>query len=151
MVERRTAPNRRRAHRGGRREDDHAGRRVILVVDDHADSRELVAAVLQDDGIAVAEAATGAEGLLRAWSKPHPHLVLIDLSLPDCHGTDVVRKLKEDARTRDIPVVALSASVMAADKERAAEAGCAEFIEKPVIPDTLIDVIRRVLGAAGAF
>jgi hypothetical protein len=57
-----------------------------------------------------------------------------------------VRKLKEDVRTRDIPVVALSASVMAADKERAAEAGCAEFIEKPVIPDTLIDVIRRVLA-----
>jgi two-component system cell cycle response regulator DivK len=151
LVERRTPPDRRKAHRGGRREDDHAGRLVILVVDDHADSRELVAAVLLDDGIVVAEAATGGEALSRAWSRPYPHLVLIDLSLPDCHGTDVVRKLKEDARTRDIPVVALSASVMAADKERAAEAGCAEFIEKPVIPDTLIDVIQRVLGAAGAF
>ena len=151
MVERRTSPDRRQVHRGGRREDDHAGRPVILVVDDHADSRELVAAVLLGDGIAVAEAATGSEALLRAWSKPHPHLVLIDLSLPDCHGTDVVRMLKQDARTRDIPVVALSASVMAADKERAAAAGCAEFIEKPVIPDTLIDVIRRVLGAAGTF
>jgi CheY-like chemotaxis protein len=151
LVERRTGLNRRRANRGGRREDDHAGRRVILVVDDHADSRELVAAVLLDDGIAVAEAATGAEALQRAWSKPHPHLVLIDLSLPDCHGTDVVRTLKHDARTRDIPVVALSASVMAADKERAAEAGCAEFVEKPVIPDALVDVIRRVLGAAGTF
>ena len=149
MVERRTSPDRRKADRGGRREDDHAGRLVILVVDDHADSREFVAAVLQDDGVAVAEAATGGEALLRAWSKPHPDLVLLDLSLPDCHGTDVVRTLKQDARTRDIPVVALSASVMAADKERAAEAGCAEFIEKPVIPDTLIDVIRRVLGAAG--
>jgi two-component system, cell cycle response regulator DivK len=133
------------------REDDHAGRPVILVVDDHADSRELVAAVLLDVGIAVAEAATGGEALLRAWSKPYPHLILIDLSLPDCHGTDVVRTLKQDARTRDVPVVALSASVMAADKERAAEAGCAEFIEKPVIPDALIDVIRRVLGGAGTF
>ena len=146
-MERRTSPDRRRARRGGRREDDHSGRLVILVVDDHADSREFVAAVLLDDGIAVAEAATGGEALLRAWSKPHPHLVLIDLSLPDCHGTDVVRSLKQDARTKDIPVVALSASVMAADKERAAEAGCAEFIEKPVIPDTVIAVVRRVLAA----
>ena len=148
-MERRTSPDRRTAHRGGRREQDHAGRPVVLVVDDHADSRELVAAVLLDVGIAVSEAATGGDALLRAWSQPYPHLVLIDLSLPDCHGTDVVRTLKQDARTRDIPVVALSASVMATDKQRAAEAGCAEFIEKPVIPDTLIDVIRRVLGAAG--
>ena len=149
MVERRTSPDRRKVPRGGRREDDHAGRPVILVVDDHADSRELVAAVLMDIGVAVAEAATGGDALLRAWSKPHPHLVLIDLSLPDCHGTDVVRTLKQDPRTRNMPVVALSASVMTADKERAAEAGCAEFIEKPVIPDTLIAVMRRVLGAAG--
>ena len=151
MVERRTFPDRRTAHRGGRREDDHSGRPVILIVDDHADSRELVATVLVDIGVVVAEAGTGGDALLRAWSKPYPHLVLIDLSLPDCHGTDVVRTLKQDPRTRDIPVVALSASVMAADKERAAQAGCAEFIEKPVTPDTVIAVVRRVLGAAGIF
>ena len=149
-MERRTSADRRRAQRGGRREDDHAGRPVILVVDDHDDSRELVATVLLDLGVAVAEAATGAEALRRAWSKPYPHLVLIDLALPDCHGTDVARTLKRNQRSREIPVIALSASVMAADKERAAEAGCAEFIEKPVTPDTLIALIRRVLGAAGA-
>ena len=149
-MERRTSADRRRAQRGGRREDDHAGRPVILVVDDHDDSRELVATVLLDLGVAVAEAATGAEALLRAWSKPYPHLVLIDLALPDCHGTDVARTLKRDQRSSEIPVIALSASVMAADKERAAEAGCTEFIEKPVSPDTLIALIRRVLGAAGA-
>ena len=148
MVERRISFDRRRTPRGGRREDDHAGRPVILIVDDHADSRELVAAVLLDIGVAVAEAATGGDALLRAWSKPYPHLVLIDLSLPDCHGTDVVRALRQDPRTRDVPVVALSASVMAADKEGAAEAGCVEFIEKPVTPDTMLAVVRRVLGGA---
>ena len=99
--------------------------------------------MLTDIGVAIVEAATGAEALQRAWSKPYPHLVLIDLSLPDCHGTDVVRALKQDLRTSDVPVVALSASVMAADKERAAQAGCAEFIEKPVTPDTMIAVVRR--------
>jgi CheY-like chemotaxis protein len=148
LVERRSSPDRRRTRRGGRRDHDHDGRPVILIVDDHADSRELVAAVLQDIGVSIAEAATGGDALMRAWSKPHPHLVLIDLSLPDCHGTDVVRTLKQDPRTSDVPIVALSASVMATDKERAAEAGCVEFIEKPVIPDTLIAVVRRVLGAA---
>ena len=150
MVERRTSADRRKAQRGGRREDDHAGRPVILVVDDHADSRELVATVLLDLGVAVAEAATGAEALLRTWSKPYPHLVLIDLALPDCHGTDVARTLKQDRRSREIPVIALSASVMAADKERAAQAGCADFIEKPVTLDLMVAVVRRALGAANA-
>jgi len=121
----------------------------VLIVDDHDDSREFVATALRDIGLAIAEAATGREALLRAAATPLPQLVLIDLSLPDCHGTDVVRTLKQDARTAGIPVVALSASVMAADKERAAQAGCADFIEKPVTPDRMIDVVRRALGAAG--
>ena len=119
-------------------------------MDDHADSRELVAAVLQELGIAIIEAGSGREALTRALALPTPHLVLIDLALPDCHGTDVVRTLKQDRRTSHVPVVALSASVMAADKARAAEAGCVEFIEKPVTPEHVVAVVRRVLDAAGA-
>ena len=148
-MDRRTHPDRRQIPRGGRRDGDYAGRPVVLVVDDHADSRELVATVLQELDIAIVEAATGRDALRRVAS-PLPHLVLIDLSLPDCHGTDVVRMLKDQERTRHIPVIALSASVMAADKERAAAAGCAEFIEKPVTPDHVVAVVRRVLNAAGA-
>ena len=121
---------------------------MVLVVDDHNDSRELIAAVLQDAGVAIAEAATGRDGLARACSLPTPRLVLIDLSLPDVHGTEVVRRLKEDVLTAHIPVVALSASVMAADKERAAQAGCAAFIEKPFIPDDVVAMVRRVLDGA---
>ena len=122
----------------------------MLIVDDHADSREFAATVLSDMGLGIAEAATGRDALERAWSAPTPHLVLIDLSLPDCHGTDVVRTLKQDPRTAGTPIVALSASVMAADKERAAQAGCADFIEKPVTPDRMVAVVRRALGVVGA-
>jgi CheY-like chemotaxis protein len=136
--------------RGGRRGADYSGRPVVLIVDDHDDSREFVATVLWDIGLAIAEAATGRDALERAWSTPAPQLVLIDLSLPDCHGTDVVRTLKQDPRTAGIPIVALSASVMAADKERAAQAGCADFIEKPVTLDLMVAVVRRALGAADA-
>jgi two-component system, cell cycle response regulator DivK len=149
-VDRRTSPERRQTPRGGRRDGDHAGRAVVLVVDDHADSRELVAAVLQELGTAIVEAANGREALTRAIDLPTPDLVLIDLSLPDCHGTDVVRKLKGDERTAHIPVVALSALVMAADKARAAASGCVEFIEKPVRPDHVVSVVRRLLDRADA-
>ena len=104
--------------------------------------------MLQDAGVAIAEAATGRDALARAGTLPTPQLVLIDLSLPDVHGTEVVRRLKEDVLTAHIPVVALSASVMAADKERAAKAGCAAFIEKPVIPDHVVAMVRRLLDGA---
>ena len=109
-----------------------------------------MAAVLQEIGVAMAEAATGGEALRRAAAFPVPHLILIDLSLPDRHGTEVVRILKQDDSTSSIPIVALSASVMAADKEAAAAAGCVAFIEKPVLPDDVVRVVRRVLSGAAA-
>jgi len=133
--------------RGGRRTEDYSGRPVVLVVDDHVDSRDLMAAVLQEVGVVMAEAGTGAEGLMRARSDPRPALILIDLSLPDCHGTEVVRQLKADEATRDVPIVALSASVMTADKEAAASAGCAAFVEKPVLPDDVVKLVRRLLAS----
>ena len=128
---------------------DHRGRPLVLIVDDHVDSRELLAAVLLDVGVAIAEAGTGSEAVVRATGDPRPSLILIDLALPDCHGTEVVRTLKERADTREIPIVALSASVMAADKEAAALAGCRAFIEKPLLPDTVIDMVKRLLARTG--
>jgi two-component system, cell cycle response regulator DivK len=79
--------------------------------------------------------------------EPRPSLIMIDLSLPDCHGTEVVKALKADPMVRHIPVVALSASVMASDKEAAAEAGCAAFIEKPVLPDDVVAMVKRLLAS----
>ena len=119
---------------------------MVLIVDDHVDSRDLMAVVLQELGVTIAEAGTGADALRRASQHPVPALVMVDLSLPDCHGTEVARALKAAGSTRDIPVVALSASVTASDKEAAAAAGCAAFIEKPLLPDEVIEMVRRLLN-----
>ena len=107
-----------------------------------------MAAVLDELGVVIAEAATGRDALRRAAAVPLPQLILIDLSLPDCHGTEVVQLLKQDDRTCNIPIVALSASVMPADKEAAADAGCLAFIDKPVLPDQVVRMVRRVLSGA---
>jgi CheY-like chemotaxis protein len=120
---------------------------VVLIVDDHVDSRDLMAAVLQELGVAMAEAGTGAAALKRVAEEPRPALIMIDLSLPDVHGTEIMRQLKADARTRDIPIVALSASVMSTDKAAAASAGCIAFIEKPVLPDAVVSIVRKLLAA----
>ena len=95
-----------------------------------------------------AEAGTGEEARVRVAAEPLPSLVLVDLALPDCHGTDIVRAIKQSPLTRHIPVVALSASVMPSDKEAAANAGCIAFVEKPLMPDDVIDLVRRILSGA---
>ena len=146
MAERRFSPERRLVPRGGRRGNDHEGRPVVLVVDDHVDSRDLMAAVLREVGVAIAEAGTGAGALERAAMDPRPSLIMIDMSLPDRHGTEVVKELKAEAAIRHIPIVALSASVMSSDKEAAAQAGCAAFIEKPVLPDQVVAMVKRLLA-----
>ena len=117
-----------------------------MVVDDHVDSRDLMAAVLQEVGVAIAEAGTGSAALERVAMEPRPSLIMIDLSLPDRHGTEVVKALKADAAVRHIPIVALSASVMTSDKDAAAQAGCAAFLEKPVLPDEVVALVRRLLA-----
>jgi two-component system, cell cycle response regulator DivK len=141
--------DRRAIPRGGRRPPDYTGRPVVLIVDDHVDSRELLATVLQDVGVTVAEAGTAAEALVRVAQHPIPSLVLIDLALPDRHGTQVVAAIKQNPDTREIPIVALSASVMPADKAGAADAGCIAFIEKPLLPDDVTSRVRRLLTRAG--
>ncbi len=121
---------------------------MVLIVDDHVDSREVLAAMLHEAGVTTAEAGTGRDALRRLRVRPLPGLVIIDMSLPDCHGTAVVRAIKLDPDTRDIPVVALSASVMPADKAAAAGAGCAAFLDKPVLPEDVISLVRRLLDGA---
>ena len=76
MAERRFSPERRLVPRGGRRGNDHEGRPVVLVVDDHVDSRDLMAAVLREVGVAIAEAGTGAGALERAAMDPRPSLIM---------------------------------------------------------------------------
>ena len=148
-MERRSPPPERRATpRGGRRAADHEGRPVALIVDDHGDSRELLAAILQDAGVTTTEAGNGRDALARMAEHPTPSVILIDLSLPDLHGTEVVRLLKADPRTAGIPIVGLSASVMAADKQGALDAGCVTFLEKPLMPDDVVALVRRLLRGA---
>jgi putative two-component system response regulator len=147
MVEerRKGASDRRTTWRGGRRAVDQLRGPVVLIVDDHVDSRELVAAVLASDGIATAEAGTGVEALERMHALPMPRLVILDLRLPDCHGTDLIRSLYADVLTADVPVLVVSALVTAADRQAATDAGAVGFLAKPILPDLMLDAVRRAL------
>jgi two-component system, cell cycle response regulator DivK len=75
-----------------------------------------------------------------------PDIILMDLELPGMDGWEAARRIKSDPQTRDIPIIALSAHVLAGARERALAAGCDEFDAKPVDFDRLLATIRRLLA-----
>ena len=119
-------------------------RQLVLVVEDYQDAREMYAAYLQFSGFEVAEAANGVEAVEKAVELL-PDIVLMDLALPRMDGWEATRRLKADARTRHIPVVALTGHALAGHAEGAREAGCDSFVTKPCLPDALVAEIRRLL------
>jgi CheY-like chemotaxis protein len=121
----------------------------VLVVDDYDDAREMYAEYLEFLGYQVETARDGQEAIQRAHQS-HPDVILMDLSLPVVSGWEATRLLKQDARTRHIPVMALTGHVLATHSEKAKEVGCDEFVSKPALPDTVADKIRALLQKTGS-
>jgi two-component system cell cycle response regulator DivK len=123
--------------RAGSRPADRG--KCVLIVDDHPLNRKLFKAYLQAGGYDVLEAVDGSTDLDQA-REHQPHLIVLDLQLPDISGFNVARALKADERTRRIPVIAVTAS-MPNHPAMARQAGCDGFLTKPV---TMIDFLTAV-------
>ena len=114
----------------------------VLIVEDEPDNQEIVRAVVEDMvGCRAVLASDGLEALERA-SEEHPNLVLLDLMLPRLDGYEVARRLKGDALTRDVPIIAITALARPKDRIRATEAGCDDYVDKPFDLDLLERKIR---------
>jgi DNA-binding response OmpR family regulator len=116
----------------------------VLVIEDLRDQAELWSDVCAEAGLNAMTASTGVQGYRRALDSP-PALILLDLMLPDIDGWEVCRRLKNDARTKDIPIVILTARDEPHGARRAKETGCAAYLKKPCPPVELIAVIKKVL------
>ena len=117
---------------------------LVLIVDDNEKNLKLARDVLRHAGFRTVEARTGGDGVSLAVDQL-PDLVLMDIRLPDMNGTEAVRLLKADARTAQIPVVALTAAAMAGDRERFLEDGFDDYLEKPINVREFGDQIRSRL------
>jgi CheY-like chemotaxis protein len=115
------------------------------VVEDQDELRSLYAEQLTMSGFDVIEAANGEDAITHTSTRT-PDVVLMDLSLPILDGWEATRRLKADARTAHIPVVALTAHDGSGELQRATRAGCDWFVPKPCPPDALIAEVRRVLA-----
>ena len=118
--------------------------RRVLVVDDERSIRMLCRVNLSASGIDVLEADNGTTALELA-KRERPDLVLLDVMMPDVDGWTVARKLADDERTREIPVVFLTARAEAADKRMGQQLGGVGYIVKPFDPVTIGDFVERVL------
>jgi two-component system, cell cycle response regulator DivK len=117
---------------------------LVLVVDDYDDAREMYAESLTVSGFRVAQAADGLRAVELAQELT-PDVILMDLSLPGLDGWEATRRIKADARTSHIPVVALSGHAMSNALERARQAGCDGFVVKPALPDEVIAEVRQAM------
>ena len=104
---------------------------LILIVEDNAKNMKLARDVLQYRGFRTLEAVTAADGVALAVEHS-PDLVLMDIQLPDADGVSALQQLRSDPSTRTIPVVAFTASVMEADRERLSAAGFDGYLAKPI-------------------
>jgi CheY-like chemotaxis protein len=116
----------------------------ILIVDDKATSRELLRTILERQGFTVTEAADGEEALQQARAEI-PDLILLDLQMPVRNGYEVLSELRQDPRFASLPIIALTASAMQGDRERALAAGFTAYLTKPVTLAHLREEIQRLL------
>ncbi len=119
--------------------------KTILLVEDHQDSRELLVDALEFADYTVLQAGDGEEGERIALEQT-PDLILLDISLPKKSGWDLIDTLRSHDATKEVPIIALTAHARAQDENKAIEAGCNQYLPKPVKPKQVLQAIQGLLN-----
>ena|SRR5499427_3020696 len=121
--------------------------KLFLVVEDFEDSRFMMRRLLEMSGYDVLEASDG-EQAVRMAVEARPVLILMDLSLPKLDGLSATRKIRQKKGLKRIPIVAVSAHDSPESRNEALEAGCDEYVTKPIDFDNLHSILQRFVGQA---
>jgi len=121
------------------------GKPTVLVVEDNDLNMKLFHDLLEAHGYDIMQTRDGMEALKMARDH-HPDLVLMDIQLPEVSGLEVTKWIKEDDRTSDIPVVAVTAFAMKGDEEKIREGGCEAYIAKPISVPEFVTTVQRFLS-----
>ena len=118
---------------------------LILIVEDNEKNRKLARDVLAHKGYRVVEAETGEDGI-RLAGELRPDLVLMDIQLPGMNGIEALRQLRSDPGTRDIPVMAVTASAMTHDRQKIMAAGFDGYQSKPISVRPFVEAVEQLLA-----
>jgi two-component system, cell cycle response regulator DivK len=119
-------------------------RKRLLIVEDSELNRELLVQIFE--GAYDLEVAVDGEAAVQATTAFRPDLILMDIALPGMSGLDAVRAIRANELVAGTPIVAVSSYVMPGDRERALEAGCDEYVAKPIDDEALVALVGRLLG-----
>lgn len=117
---------------------------LVLIVENIEDNLILIKSLLEMADYRVVEARNGREAIAQAQAH-HPHLILLDMSLPEIDGWTVARTLRQIPDFRSTLIVALTAHTMQGDREKTLDAGCDEFITKPIDMPNFLPAITKIL------
>jgi two-component system cell cycle response regulator DivK len=120
----------------------------VLIIEDNENNLYMMRFIVTKLGHAVLEARDGATGVDLA-KRVHPDLILMDIQLPVMDGYAATRRIRHDAALKDVPIIAVTSYAMAGDREKAIEAGCTDYIEKPINPEAFIKVLERFISSGG--
>ncbi|MFX1567960.1 MAG: response regulator [Promethearchaeota archaeon] len=118
--------------------------KTILIIEDNESNMYLISFILEKHGYGVLQAYNGKDGLKIALEN-RPDLIVMDWQLPDIDGLELTKGLKNNKALKDCPIVFCTSSVMRGDREKALEAGAVSYIEKPIIPESFIKEIEKIL------
>jgi len=116
--------------------------RTILYIEDNEYNRKIVRQLLSHTPYRLVEAVDGESGVTLA-QETLPQLILMDVQLPKMSGHEATRMLRQDPRTRDIPIIVITSFALSGDRELAAAAGATDYLAKPYSPRELIALIRK--------
>ena len=116
----------------------------VAVVDDNSDNRLIIRTILEDQ-YQIEEFATGTDAI-EAFRRNRPDVVILDISLPEMDGTEILRLIRSDTRLQDLPVIALTAHAMVGDREKYLAAGFDDYVAKPILDmNVLFTTIERLI------
>ncbi len=118
----------------------------VLVIEDNEQNIYMITYLLEHAGLQVIQARNGRLGLELARSEL-PDLIILDIQLPELDGYEVARRLRKESSLSEVPIVAVTSFAMSGDRERILAAGCTDYLEKPIDPDTFVSSVTRHLGA----
>lgn len=117
--------------------------KTVLYVEDNEFNRKIVRQLLSVTTYRLLEATDGVEGVATAFDA-RPDLVLMDIQLPKLSGIDATRRIRQDPRTANIPIIVVTSFALSGDDQKAIEAGASAYLAKPYSPRELLELIRKL-------
>lgn len=117
-------------------------KKKILLIEDNEQNIYLMKFLLKKNDFHIEVANTGSDGINKALLLK-PDMILLDIQLPDIDGYSVANEMKKNDELLGIPIIAVTSYALSGDREKAIQAGCTGYIEKPINPDTFIDEIKK--------